>query len=165
MPGLLPRATKVALLIGGVGPLAVCAALLGAASLPSLMGYRSYIVLTGSMEPAIPVGAVVVGQVVRTEEVRVGDVITFFTDQQPGVNVTHRVVAIDGDGPERAIHTRGDANGTADVGTVDVHQSVARMIYAVPWAGYLVEALRTTRVRLMLVGAGLLFLWLRSIIG
>lgn len=56
-------------------------------TLPRLLGYEVYVVVSGSMEPAIPVGSALYVESVPPEEVEVGDVIAFY---DRGAVITHR---------------------------------------------------------------------------
>ena len=73
-------------------------------------------VISGSMEPELPVGSMIVVKRVEPEEVKVGDIITFFSTDptlRGGVN-THRVVDIDDSGMDILFMTKGDANQFMD---------------------------------------------------
>lgn len=136
--------------------------LIAAALAPRAFGYGSYVVTGGSMEPTIPKGAVVVTRRLDPAELEVGDIATFAIEATPATLVTHRVVAIEGAGPTRAIRTRGDANGAVDTRPMDVSQPVARAVYWVPVAGYMVSYLSEPAGRILLIGFTLLLLWLRA---
>ena len=73
------------------GPL-IFAAAIAAAVLISVSGIRCYAVLTGSMEPVLPVGSLLVVVPMSFDELKVGQDITYKT---AGGTVTHRIVAID----------------------------------------------------------------------
>ena len=75
-------------------------------------GYGVFAVRSGSMNPALEVGDLVVTRLVDPAEIEAGDVITIGTNG--GAVVTHRVVAIQAadDGP--VFTTRGDANANPD---------------------------------------------------
>jgi len=136
--------------------------LLGAAVLPNVIGFQSYAVLSGSMEPAIPLGAAVVTQPVAPEQVREGDVITFSVTGLVGVVVTHRVIGVErtGLGPtDVRLRTKGDANADEHPVPADVHRPLARVVYWVPFAGYLMEASTVPAVRGFFVVLGLVLIW------
>lgn len=93
---------------------AVVAILLAARfSIPG--GYQLYSVLSGSMEPFIPVGSLVIAQSPRSAtDIQPGTIITF---EQPGNTdtlITHRVAAVAEKDAAPVITTKGDANNTAD---------------------------------------------------
>ena len=83
---------------------------------PSILGYSVFRVVTGSMEPEIAEGDLIVVKHVEVPEVAVGDVISFYS-QDPalmGAVNTHRVVGIENDGGKYLLTTKGDANKTQD---------------------------------------------------
>ncbi|MGB4126381.1 MAG: signal peptidase I, partial [Dethiobacteria bacterium] len=59
---------------------------------PSIVGHKIYIVMSGSMEPAVKMGGVVVVQPLPAEEVQPGDIITFRGENSRSLT-THRVVS------------------------------------------------------------------------
>jgi signal peptidase len=128
---------------------------------PTLLGYERYVIVSGSMEPTIPVGSVVYDEVVPVDDIVVGDIITFVPPAEFGIDdpVTHRVVQItkvgEDAGPhagERLFRTKGDANEDLDPwrmvldgpdqGRVDRH---------VPYIGYFYMALQVRWVQLLLI--------------
>jgi signal peptidase len=105
----------------------------------ALAGWQVETVLSGSMEPAIPVGGVVVTCPVSPEDVRAGDIITF---RSGGHHVTHRVTAVVEGSPARFV-TRGDANEDADPVPVATGDVVGRVLFSLPFLGYLAAFVRT----------------------
>ena len=106
-----------------------------AAGAPVLFGYRSFTVLSGSMQPLLDVGDVVVTKPVVARDVRVGDVITF-PDEEREELVTHRVRSIQLVGERASIETRGDANDASEQWSVASDGSVGRVAYHLPLVGY-----------------------------
>ena len=90
--------------------------------LPKSAGGTAMTVLTGSMQPTLRPGDVVVVRGVDTadvcDKVKVGDVVTFLPEPGDPSTVTHRVVAKTvgtfDDGTTCRLVTQGDANNTAD---------------------------------------------------
>jgi signal peptidase len=117
----LTRTRRIALVLAATLAVAVGAgvvALLHA-------GTTAYAVKTGSMVPTYRPGDLVVDEPAPPGSLHVGDVITF---QSGSGLVTHRIHDIT---PAGIIHTKGDANRTADVWDVrpsDVHGRVVRGI-------------------------------------
>ena len=124
-------------------------------------------VVSGSMEPTLPLGSLVVVVPRAADAVRVGDVITF---SPPGDNtrtVTHRIVDVQGRGDELVVHTRGDANPVADPWTLTFPTRRTWVVVAnAPWVGrpWLWLAQPAHR-QLVLVPAALLvtLMWLTTI--
>ena len=79
---------------------------------PHYLGFELYNVLTGSMEPEIPAGSLVVVQKVEADALSEGDVIAFHRPRDGSV-VTHRLQAIDTERKE--LITKGDANDQEDL--------------------------------------------------
>lgn len=102
----------------------------------------SYVVLSGSMEPAIEVGDVVIVDEVDPATIEEGDVITYVRagEETP---TTHRVIGVEeGDG-ELAFQTMGDANEDPDASPVPAEQVNGKVIFAIPYIGYVVEFANT----------------------
>ena len=83
-------------------------------SVPYLFGERSLTVLSGSMEPQLHVGDVVVVDQVPPLDVRVGDIVTFRDPEDASRLITHRVREIDVNGSDVAFVTKGDANTSVE---------------------------------------------------
>lgn len=125
-------------------------------------GDASFVVISGSMEPAISVGdAVVVGEV-NGDDVRVGDVITYVTADR-SAPTTHRVIEIQqtAAGPEYV--TQGDNNEDPDASTVTPDRLVGRVILTIPFIGYVVEFVGTTTGFMLLVAAPIALLVLTEL--
>jgi len=99
-------------------------------------GYRLYIVHTGSMMPALNPGDVVVDR--PAVSLHAGAVITFRQSDTSTDVVTHRISAV----RHGRIHTKGDANRTADVGTIRPDQVQGTLARRVPRLGYLLVFLK-----------------------
>ena len=95
----------------------------------------SLVVITGgSMEPAVPVGAVISPTAVNTDEIVAGDILTVAATN--GVVLTHRVARVV-DLPEgRFFELKGDANVTPDPELVPAGSVVGRVDSYLPYAGF-----------------------------
>ena len=82
---------------------------------PSVGGYLPLIVLTDSMYPVIESGDLIICHTIEGDEVKVGDVISFFDPAGNGTSiVTHRVTEVTQDNNGLAFRTKGDANNVED---------------------------------------------------
>jgi signal peptidase len=79
---------------------------------PDFMGYKPFIVLSGSMEPTILTGDMVLTKEIAAESIVQNDIITFRADQD--VMVTHRVTEVINENGNISFITKGDANVGAD---------------------------------------------------
>ena len=79
-------------------------------SVPRLFGYQTYDVVSGSMEPEIPVGSMIFVKEIVPEDVVEGDIIAFYSNSNV---VCHRVTY--NNIYERKFNTKGDANPDEDL--------------------------------------------------
>jgi signal peptidase I len=126
-------------------------------TLPALTGHRSMTVLTGSMEPTLETGSVVVDEVIHPTEARIGDIVTFTDPSNPGRLITHRLRSARVEGNTAHMVTKGDANDTVEKWSVPVDGEIGRVIYHVPKLGY-VRALVGTRQGYVVLMVALLLL-------
>jgi signal peptidase len=119
-------------------------------------GYRAYVVHTGSMMPTLNPGDLIIDKR-PGGQVKPGEVITFRHSAQTTDVVTHRVTDVSAQG----IHTKGDANGSADVWDIRPDQVRGRVVGNVPYLGYLLVYLRqpTGSASLLAALAGVFALW------
>lgn len=78
---------------------------------PLLFGWRPFLIESGSMEPRIAVGDVVIAAPEQDPQVLLGRVTVFTDPAAPANTKTHRVVQLAADG---TLVTKGDANPTPD---------------------------------------------------
>ena len=97
-------------------------------TVPRLMGYDVYVVISGSMEPGIPVGSALYVETAEPEDVGAGDVIAFYDN---GAVITHRVV--ENHVVEGEFITKGDANAANDLAPVPYGALIGRMAKSVPF--------------------------------
>lgn len=82
---------------------------------PTIGGYCPLIILTGSMEPVISSGDLMIAHQIDPKEVKEGDIIAFFDPDGNGTSVlTHRVTKILTEGDTLSFKTKGDANNAED---------------------------------------------------
>ena len=104
-------------------------------------GWRADTVLSGSMEPALPVGCVQVTRPVQPQNIQVGDIITFRSTTN-GKLMSHRVVAVEED-ESYQFRTKGDANEDVDPYLTPAENVVGRVCFKVAHVGRVVEYLKT----------------------
>ena len=95
-------------------------------------GFIMFRVVTGSMEPTIPVGALLLTRQVDIETIQLEDVICFRTQDAEiwGKIVTHRVVGIyEGLDGMPLLETKGDANLVMDGYLVDQDNFVGKVVW------------------------------------
>ena len=115
---------------------AFCLGIAAAVTVPSLVGYQSFTVLSGSMEPTISTGDVVVVAKIVPLEAQAGDVVTFPSPEDPSRVLTHRVRSVEAVGGTVRFVTRGDANTGVERWTVPADGVIGRVSYRIPKLGY-----------------------------
>lgn len=125
---------------------------------PRFLPYQTFIVLSSSMEPAIPVGAVVVTVPVPRNDLVSGDVITYQRAEEPDIAITHRIVRLTGVAGALIARTRGDANLVDDPWEVRLSETVLRVQGYVPLAGYVLMFAQSPSGRLVMIVAPALLL-------
>ena len=104
-------------------------------------GWRVDAVFSGSMEPQLKVGGVVVTHPVAAEDITVGDTITFYSPL--GEKLTsHRVIAVE-DGSSFHFQTKGDANEDADPFILPAENVVGKVCFHIPYFGYATQFVKT----------------------
>lgn len=98
-------------------------------------GYKGYTVLSNSMQPTFSAGDYVVDKMVAYDEIKKGDVVSYYPDDY--TIVTHRVKEVT---PQGFI-MQGDANNAQDAFTVTKDHYIGKMILVIPKLGRLPELL------------------------
>jgi len=129
-------ARSTALNVGAALGLLVLVAVVAGA----VFGVRPVVITSGSMEPTVSTGALVITRTVPAADLEVGDVVTVPTTT--GSRVTHRIVALDEAGSGVILTLRGDANPVPDAEPYPV-SSADRMVVDVPLVGYVLSAMRS----------------------
>lgn len=117
--------------------------------LASIGGYAILEVVTGSMEPTIHVGDMIV---INTKEINYqeSDIVTFY--DVDGSFVTHRIVSIE----ENVMVTKGDNNNTEDDPT-NMDKIVGKYLFKINGAGKILASFKSPFVLIMILIIGLLF--------
>jgi signal peptidase I len=97
-------------------------------------------VLSGSMEPAIHTGSVVV--VRPAAHYVAGDIVTFGPNTKTQIPTTHRIVETRVQEGQMVFKTRGDANNGEDMKEILASDIVGKVYLSVPYAGYVVDLVR-----------------------
>lgn len=95
-------------------------------------GYMMFRVVTGSMEPTIPTGALLISHETDIASIQMGDIVCFQTQEAEiwGKIITHRVVEVlNGTDGSILLRTQGDANLVADGYFVDRDNLIGKVIW------------------------------------
>ncbi len=131
---------------------------------PMFLGYRTFVVMSGSMQPTIAMGSIVIAAPTPTQNLRVGDVIAFNPTSEATMPIVHRIVQIENRNGVRYFITRGDAN-TGNDAQLALPAMGLVVITAIPLAGYAVYFAAQSVGTLLLVWIPLVLLtalWLKD---
>jgi signal peptidase len=125
--------------------------LLAVITIPTLFGYHAYVVRSGSMEPQIHTGDVVVDRTIPPLDARVGDTVTFRDPNNPHRLITHRIRAITVRSAHARFTTIGLANTTPEHWNVSTSGHIGRVEYRIPKLGWLLAIADAPGGKLILV--------------
>ncbi|MEN8253352.1 MAG: signal peptidase I [Patescibacteria group bacterium] len=112
---------------------------------PFSEGKHLFVVLSGSMEPGIKTGSLIL--VKETDkEPEIDDIYTFITPRTKKI-VTHRILnkRPAEDGETLLFSTKGDNNDGGDPWVLRKEDFVGKFAYSIPYVGYLVNAAKTPK--------------------
>jgi signal peptidase len=138
--------------LAGWAVVAVGVALALAIAGPLAFGDQPRTDLSGSMEPAISPGDVVIDEQIAPTAAQVGDVVTFRDPEDQDKMLTHRVVGVRRAGSHLWFTTQGDANNTREHWRVPADGQIGRVVYTVPWVGHVAVLARQPLGWALLVG-------------
>ncbi len=154
---------SVAALFVGLNIYTLNASRLAGDMVPMPLGVGATVVLSGSMEPTLSTGDLLI--IAEQESYAVDDVVVF---QSNRIAVVHRIIEIkeetvegeDGEEIQMIAITQGDANNTPD-DPIQMSQIKGTVVFRVPLVGYLVNMIKTP-VGTILILAAAIFLLERS---
>jgi signal peptidase len=127
-------------------------------SVPSVVGRHSFTVLSGSMEPTLHVGDVVIDRKAHPLDVRPGDIVTFRDPDGTTRLLTHRVVQMRVAGSTAYVVTKGDANHGVERWSIPVDGTVGLVEFRLPKLGHVMSRLGGRDGRLLLIAVPALLL-------
>ena len=163
--GLPRRVIRWALVVCLWTVLGSGAGILLSVSVPLLFGYRTFIVMSGSMEPAIHTGDVVVDKRIAPEEVQVGDVVTYRDPDRQNRLITHRVRGVRTSGGKVYFVTKGDANTDSQKWSIATDGTVGVVRFRVVKLGYVLFYVNRPIGRLFMIVVPILLLSANEIVG
>lgn len=118
--------------------------------LPMPFGYGAAVVLSGSMEPELSTGDLIIVKELESYQYSVNEVVVF---QDPASLVVHRIVQKDG----KMLVTKGDANDAFDE-PINVSDVKGKVIFKLPFVGTIINFLKTPVGTALIIIAAILLL-------
>lgn len=117
--------------------------LIGFSLLPIKNNFKVMSVMSGSMEPTLPVGSLIV--VKPSSEYKVGEIITFLplNAKTKKENVTHRISMIDESSGNEFFQTKGDANKDPDEENITQDRIIGKFEFKILYLGYILSYVKT----------------------
>jgi signal peptidase I len=145
-------------ILGAAIAVVILLVIAGVIFIKAVPGWGIYVVKSGSMEPAINPGDIVITGPVGgtlTGDIAPGKVITFTMGKE---TVTHRVVSVD----NGSVKTKGDANEDPDASAVSNSQIKGVYLFKVPYLGYIQSFVATKKgwFILVIIPTAVLVLWI-----
>lgn len=148
----------------GFGTIVTVAAAVLAITLAGLrlFGFRTFTIMSGSMEPNYPVGSMIYVRPVDYQTLKVGDVISYVAGDDKTI-VTHRIIEIEPDSKDASVlrfRTKGDANELADTKLVHYKNVLGVPVFNLPHLGYFARNIQEPPgIYITLVVGTLLLAW------
>lgn len=109
--------------------------------IPLVTGSQTFTVLTNSMAPKYAPGTFMVVKPKPFADLRVGDIITYQIESGKPAVISHRIVSVSStQNGERVFTTKGDNNSLEDEAPVHEVQVRGKLLYAVPYVGFVANA-------------------------
>lgn len=133
-----------------------------AGKVPSVLGYSFLQIRSGSMEPDYPIGTVIVTKKTNVFDLKVGDIISFYSTAQEikGQVNTHRIVEVDKTMTGYPVFTtKGDANDFEDSQKVSSINVIGKVVYNIGTvSGSVLSVLRNPKVIFFFIVLPLVFI-------
>lgn len=141
---------KIASICSAIGTVLLIVLIIGCIPLtiPKAFGYQMYTVISGSMEPALPVGGLVYVKYQEPESIEKKDIIAFYGSNENSSIITHRVVynkKLSGE-----FVTKGDANKEKDMSPISYNQYMGKVVLMIPVVGGVAQTLTTGSGKIVL---------------
>lgn len=116
--------------------------------IPDFFGYKNFIIISKSMEPAIMSGDAIIVKEIHQSEVKINDIISF---NDNGTITTHRIVAIIEENGIKKYKTKGDNNNIEDKEEITYDKIEGKYQLKIKGFGVIIKILRNKLTLLLLV--------------
>lgn len=115
---------------------------------PDFFGFKSFVIVSGSMEPTILKGDAILVREVPEEDIKINDIISFVQDE---TNVTHRIVAITEEDGVKKYTTKGDNNNVEDREKITYEQIEGKYQFKINQFGIVVNLIKSKFTLILLI--------------
>lgn len=103
----------------------------------NILGFRQYIVMTGSMEPNYNIGDLIIIKEEKKENIKENDVITYALEREKDT-ITHRIIEIVEKNGKTMYKTKGDNNNSEDSTLVEYEQIQGVVLFKIDKLGTII---------------------------
>lgn len=114
----------------------------------SLFGYKAFVISSGSMEPTLNTGDIVITKQIKQDQIQKQDIITFVKDEY---TITHRIVDIVEENGNTYYQTKGDNNNTSDADLVKYEEIEGVYVFKINSIGNIVVYAQNTTAVLIII--------------
>ncbi len=115
---------------------------------PAFFGYKMYVIISGSMQPELDVGDIVIVKKINPNELKKDDVISFRKGQ---TIITHRIVDVENTEQKLQFLTKGDNNNTNDKDLVSEKEIEGIVVNKIKNLGKIVLKLRDKTLIIIII--------------
>ncbi len=115
---------------------------------PDFFGFKSFVIVSGSMEPTILKGDAILVREVPEEDIKINDIISFVQD---GTNVTHRIIAVTEEDGVKKYTTKGDNNNAEDREKITYEQIEGKYQFKINQFGIVVNLIKSKFTLILLI--------------
>ena len=123
--------------------------------IPDFFGYKSFVIVSGSMEPTIMTGEAILVKEVSENEIKINDIISF---SQEGTIVTHRITEMIEENGVKKYKTKGDNNNAEDKEKITYEKIEGKYQFKIRQFGVIVEILKN-KITLILLILTIIFIY------
>lgn len=126
----------------------LCVSYVDDTRMPSVLGYKAYVITTDSMKPTLNKGDIIISKRQKEDKIKQGDIITYI---QNGETITHRIIEIKKHEDKNQYITKGDNNTLEDSEKVNYEQIEGVKIIKIPLLGNILSFLKDEIIVLIII--------------
>ena len=119
---------------------------------PYLADCKFVSIMGGSMGPTLSAGSIAFVQPIASSEINTDDIIAYHAPGGRSTIVTHRVVEVINEGESLSFQTAGDSNDNADKNPVPSENVVGKVIFHIPYVGFVLNFVKQPIGYCLLIG-------------
>jgi signal peptidase len=116
--------------------------------LAPFIGWEVSTVVSGSMEPRLHTGSIIITRPIDPEDIKVGNIILF---EKSDVNTIHRIVSVETT-PKLRFYAKGDANKDRDPSPIYPDEVKGILFGQIPYLGFLFSIVKTPLGLVLTIG-------------